>query len=129
MSAPAASNPPAFRVATFPPPTMTTSRPVRSSMRGYECATSPAILSPSRGGVHVPTGAAHEVSDKLRKIPLIPARLFLRFPFAFSHPLLTFYPMSDLKIGVMGGTGLGEILPPASVRQHHRQNTPFGSPR
>jgi Phosphorylase superfamily len=36
--------------------------------------------------------------------------------------------MSELKIGIIGGTGLGEILPAASARQQHQPNTPFGSP-
>ena len=36
--------------------------------------------------------------------------------------------MSELKIGIIGGTGLGEILPAASARHQHQPNTPFGSP-
>jgi 5'-methylthioadenosine phosphorylase len=36
--------------------------------------------------------------------------------------------MSELKIGIIGGTGLGEILPAASARHQHHPSTPFGSP-
>jgi len=36
--------------------------------------------------------------------------------------------MSELKIGIIGGTGLAGILPADSAIQHHKLNTPFGSP-
>jgi 5'-methylthioadenosine phosphorylase len=36
--------------------------------------------------------------------------------------------MSELKIGIIGGTGLGEILPAASAGHQHHPSTPFGSP-
>jgi 5'-methylthioadenosine phosphorylase len=36
--------------------------------------------------------------------------------------------MSELKIGIIGGTGLGEILPAGSAVHQHKPNTPFGSP-
>ena len=35
--------------------------------------------------------------------------------------------MSDVKIGIIGGTGLGELLGNGNGRRHEMQ-TPFGSP-
>jgi 5'-methylthioadenosine phosphorylase len=36
--------------------------------------------------------------------------------------------MNDLKIGIIGGTGLADVFPAEGTRQKHEMQTPFGSP-
>src|SRR5215203_3226741 len=48
-------------------------------------------------------------------------------PFTFSPFRLTFPAMDDLKIGLIGGTGLGQALA-GTEGTRHEIDTPFGRP-
>ncbi|CAN5489597.1 S-methyl-5'-thioadenosine phosphorylase [soil metagenome] len=49
------------------------------------------------------------------------------FPIAFCARSLTFHRMSDVKIGLIGGSGLGDLVS-QSAGTRHEVETPFGKP-
>ena len=49
-------------------------------------------------------------------------------PFRFGAAGLFSSPMSDLRIGLIGGTGLGQALGAEAGTRHEHLETPFGAP-
>src|SRR4051794_16543517 len=87
--APELSSPFTLRAATSPPPMITTSRSVTSSIMGYAQDTCSLILYQS--------GLKDKTTGNGAPLPMPPGTLNLS-------------GMQDLKIGLIGGTGLGQAL-------------------